>query len=425
MNRTMKLDDLRTKVAVYDPHRWYGVYLGHGGVETFVNQLRAYLQRHRLTDFVTGIRLERGSKREFYFALTFETDVPMLMPDAVKDALDDFLQGRQPIELLSDAESLTKFFGREVKVDAFWQQMTYRRLLREELEDPFAVQEIRDDGAVPDDSADRLLWYLSALGRGRWATFQATCRALGFSEPGDAGRMARRLRLLGHLEVSANGETWSVTPPMQVVAATASGVPLRFATGARTPDAFGLKVPQPLAAPQRLALSGRRGNEPELADPAAAIAGRLPDVDAFIRGLPVVGGVSVATTAFARFDGSAFVPGTFDGNRGFYELTQRSGEPAKAVYFDGETWRSGDWTGLRYLALRDAGDLAPARFDANAWRLALPHDQRPPEAYERVLVLASGLLPRRQGSWWVYENVKPELVHAWAERVETPIAVDA
>src|SRR5690606_17298730 len=116
-----------------------------------------------------------------------------------------------------------------------------------------------------------------------------------------------------------------------------------------------------------------------------------PDVRAYIRSLSQVGGMS-HHISLKRFDGSGFVPTTFDQQPGMYEASSPSGR-TMTLYFDGDAWRRGDWYGLRYLTLFEAGLLMPARYHAATWQLAIPADQRPPELFERPLVLSSGLLP--------------------------------
>jgi len=56
--------------------------------------------------------------------------------------------------------------------------------------------------------------------------------------------------------------------------------------------------------------------------------------------------------------------------------------------------------------------------------MAIPLDQRPPEAYERALVLSSGLVPRRDDAWWLYENVAPTVATRWAEKLEAPLTME-
>lgn len=79
-----------------------------------------------------------------------------------------------------------------------------------------------------------------------------------------------------------------------------------------------------------------------------------------------------------------------------------------------ETWRQGDWYGLRFLALHYSKQTCIVRYDSATARLAIPFSQRWSQLYERVLVLTSGKLPSynttEQNLWLIYENVPLDIV---------------
>jgi hypothetical protein len=301
----------------------------------------------------------------------------------------------------------------ELKIKALGQCLAYRRMRQDTSEDPFradvAVGEAETDSALG-SKAEHLLWYLSSLGGGRWSAFSVACTAL---EVGDlARRLARSLRLLGHLEVSSDGERWSVTPPTCLRVRQPDGTALRFWAGARTAATTGERSLQQ-GGPSRL-LAGETARE-ELVNPAERLAPLLPTLEEYRASLGVVGGVSAVQHKFAKFDGLAFKPVTFEGEPGLYEVTGREGRTLTLLYSQGQ-WLKGDWYGLRYLTLQASGLLLSARYDAERWSLALPADQRPPELFERALVLCSGLLPSRRERWLTYQNVPPSVAQEVAER---------
>lgn len=422
MSQPIRIDALRPKVASTQHVQWYGIFRGFGHTDRFLEELRTYLIRQRLTDVVCGVRLERRARGEFYFVLTYATEAPGILPDEISSAFAEVPLFRNPIGHETDLAALRKVFSSEVDVTALGHCLSYRQLKQDAAEDPFRDVEADDADESEDDRAERLLWYLSAVGHGRWPTFRASCAALGYDGPGDAARLARHLRLLGHLEVTSDGERWGVTRPAVVIAPTPDGEDLRFATGARRVDDAGDRSPQ-RHAPHRLVSVAPPSEDGVIEDPATTLASRLPPVTAFAASLTEVGGVSPSTQRTARHDGVAFHPVAFDGRPGMYEVTGRD-DRTVTLFFDGEHWRRGDWYGLRYLALRAERALMPLRYDAASWRMAIPLDQRPPEAYERALVLSSGLVPRRDNAWWLYDNVAPGVATGWAERLEAPLMVD-
>ncbi len=413
----VRLRDLLTPTQQNAPKvRWYGGYSGRGKADQIIEGLSRYLRQHRLTDTVCGMRVERRPRGEFYFFLTFETDHFGELPPPVSEALEECpLLRSKPVGPYELAD-IEKMVSGELKVKALGQCLAYRRMQAEIADDPFQPAE-----SVPTEADERhnyLLWYLSSLGSGRWATFKAACGALQLAGPGEARQAARALRLLGHIEFSADGEAWSVTAPVRVEAPTPEGLPINFLCGARTPDLTGETTSQP-GGPDRLATADDRFFV-AVHDPAAVLSAHLPNLDAYQKNLSVVGSVSDLQHQFARHDGRAFVRTTFSGEAGLYEVTSNKSRKM-TLHFDGSTWHRGDWYGLRYLTQRDAGRLLPARYNSSSWELALRLDQRPSEIYERTLVLCSGLLPRREGEWLVYSNVTPEAAERTCQRLELPL----
>ncbi len=94
---------------------------------------------------------------------------------------------------------------------------------------------------------------------------------------------------------------------------------------------------------------------------------------------------------------------------GFYEVRTPSQRTIHLLLDSDGKWRSGDWYSLRFFHMYLSGLLTPLEYDAGSWKLAVMADQRPPAVYERVLVLASGLMPTVRNDWEVYENINPDL----------------
>lgn len=459
----MKLNDLRGQKSGKTAQRvrWYGGYRGYGKADVLVEKLSQYLRQHRLTDTVYAVRLEKRARKEFYFFLTFETLWPNQLPDEVQERLDECPLLKTVLGPCEE-DKLSTFLGHEVKVKALGQCLAYRALRLDAAEDPFRA-EVSDLAPEFSNSyggqAEQLLWYLSALGQGRWAALRGACMALGVADR--ARQLARSLRVLGHLEVSADGEHWSVTPPTAFQVSQPDGSVLVYQMGARTPGQAGERTAQRSGPPRltvrlggnldaRLEGGGKEDSEeygeeqdthllpesslfepvpldlalvdPPLIDSALKLCGLLPTLSEYCAGLSVAGGVSTVQHTFAHFDGLRFAPCPFVGEVGLYEVTAKTGQVMTLLYSENR-WLRGEWYGLRYLALHEAGGLLSARFDSVSWRLALPADQRPPELYERALVLCSGLLPQWQGEWLIYANVLPGVASAVCERLGLSLEV--
>lgn len=418
MSRSIRYEDLRQVVGGRTTHfRWYRAYRTYGRPGDVVDSLAAYIRQRRISDTVCAVRVERRARGEFYFFLAFDTEHFGLLPQEVESHLEECPHLQFGINEPYDLDQIKSMVSGEVQVKALGQCINYRRLKREHVEDPF--RQVEDGAGTPSDRGEQLLWYLSSMGDGSWHSFSAAATTLGFAGNGDATRLARALRLLGHMETSEDGQRWGVTPARMVSTPSPDGGVLHFRTGVRRPHADEERTEQAWA-PDRLEACD---DAPELQNPASAIADALPDVRMFLRSLSQVGGMS-HHISLKRFDSTGFVAATFDRQPGMYEATSQSGRTL-TVYFDGNTWRRGDWYGLRYLTLFEAGVLMPARYQTESWQLAVPADQRPPELFERPLVLSSGLMPRRDESWIVYSNVSPEVAERVCGKLCMPLEISA
>ena len=420
----MKISDLRPEFPSSKYVRWYGIYRWAGRTDAFLEDLRSYLTRNSLTDAICGVRLERRARGEFYFALTFETPQLFEIPDDVADKLEGVTLFRSFVGQEHDLSDLKRLFSAEVDVTALGHCLAYRRLKDEAASDPFEVPLNDDVDEMPESThgaAERLLWYLSAVGHGPWQLLRASCSALGSSDSGAIARIARHLRLLGHLELSADGDRWGVTSPAIVEVPQCDGENLRFRTGARNSFTDGERRPQPHAPDMVTAVDDVTSEV--LEHPAADVLTHLPTIGEFAGALQPVGGVSTTAHTLRRHDGLGFVEIVFDGQPGMYEVAARD-DRTMTLFFDGAQWRRGDWYGLRYLSLQAAGVLTPARYDRRTWRLAIPRDQRPPEVFERALVLCSGQVPQRESDWWVYNNIDPAFADRWSDRIAMPLSVE-
>jgi hypothetical protein len=332
----------------------------------------------------------------------------------------------------------------------------------EDVTGPFTFYDLPPLSQASADPApfDRLLTWLSAAGEGRWESFLRVAKALGaVSDLPSARRLYRRLILLGHLDSSRDGRAWSVAPPVLVQAAARPAE--AFWCGSRTsalaralPGSFQSDQPAPQPdgfGPSRwcyrhpnagtdvglaLCTEPPAWQAPAWGGPVAErLAALLPHIDEWSKTLrsddvltapDVAEQWHLASGSFQPQQAFRVEPsGRCSGPTGLYRLTygEDSGSFQLTVFFDAaaETKRQllrGEWYGLRFLALRRGGKYLKAMWrEEGGGLLAVPYRQRWPLLYERALVLATGLLPRRQpeNGLLYYQGIPLALATAVAE----------
>ncbi|HEU5380376.1 MAG TPA: hypothetical protein VFV38_33550 [Ktedonobacteraceae bacterium] len=308
------------------------------------------------------------------------------------------------------------------------------------LMQPLSDRDYGEDFLVRSQSYDHLLFWLSAVGSGSRDIFRRTCQAIGLDTNGIESRHAfRRLRLLGHVESSPNGYRWSVAPSALARIDLSDGGGEFFLCGQRDTGML-QNLRQIAEVEEQPQITGdapaivriRADDEEEFrirlqkasslsqlsieGDVAYRLAQLVPTLTGWVNILEVLDGILPHMFEVKRFHGHTFVDEPFEGKSGFYELWPLEGDrdgttrPKYVLFYDSasQRWIRGDWYGLRFLARQLEGDLCPARYDAASGRLAIPDAWRWPELYERVLVLASGQLPYRNGLWLIYEAISTQ-----------------
>ncbi len=349
-----------------------------------------------------------------------------------------------------------------------WRVPTDSPLAREEAGDPLESPE--PDVPAPSQEADavavlqpepmlavsasgeplerqqRLLFWLSAAGQGSWDIFVRVSNQLGTSNNNaTARRLFRRLVLLGHVESSPDGRSWSATPAALVQLAADST--RAFWCGQRSDSLqrrldqiWPMTAPEPQAggeAPPRLLVSVGGVRDPGVVLKARGLPLRWEGTAAenLVRRLPSLDGwreslLRVPLTppdrprrwhagAYRDEAGFRVVAGRPQGPTGLYRLSygddKSSFELSGFLTEKGEFLR-GDWYGLRFLAAQQTGLSCPARWLMHQDRpiLLVPLSRRWPLLYERALVLASGLLPIHDGDRLCYLDVPLDLVSTLA-----------
>jgi len=315
--------------------------------------------------------------------------------------------------------------------------------------DPFEHYEeldLQDTSTNPEQTLrfDRLLGWLSAASEGSWAAFVRVCQMLQLARDGPTARQVFRcLTLLGHVDGSPDGSRWEIAPPALIIPATDSASV--FWCGQRTlrmlkqlpstwigqrndqpnnqgPSRVLIRLPvgeEPAAVLRTISLTLRWGGAV-----ASRLAEVLPALDEWQATLsPIIGLTNPRKVE--RWQENGYVEdtqfymrdGRYVGESGLYRMTHGEGQHEFQLmcYFDQDRQRllRGDWYGLRFLALQQAGYPCIAHWRTHDDRtvLVVPTEQRWPLLYERALVLASGMLPRRdwRANLLIYDDIPGEL----------------
>lgn len=409
---------------------WYQIILCGGRAEQQLQKIADYVRNQRLSQEVPAVYLEKKAHGQFYVFLAVATDGPTKKSSALNTLIKMLGQDRLAIY---EYDEIKRMVSGKIDTKSFARRLNYTIRFDISPPDPFDLAGPIHSASRPithqTENFNKLLYWLSATGKGNWTNFHATCKVLGMTEP---GRVLRRLRLLGHLEVDGNGQHWQVCPACLVQ----SGPLTYFLAGqrngsllARLKGIAGLtitKTAQPdEAGPETIHLTFTEVGAVEQICRELGLrwAGRaslhhasiLPDVAGLKMLYPTVTVGDTAVYRIERWEAGQFQNNGFDRETGFYRLTHRlateNDPPPINFYYDArdQTWRRGDWYGLRYLAQVADGETVQALYDPTEGCLILPFDQRWPDLYERALVLSSGKLPQRNKDWLYYSDVTLEV----------------
>ena len=434
--------------------RWYAgfSYKGKAKAKQLMELISSQVNDHSLSGLVPLLRIEKGAKNKkmFYFFLGIESDIPGQLPEEVESKL-------MPLEIFKyQIPGKNSFSYEEIRpmVDVAYEVCDYTYPIpyqvKEEAfsENPLDLAPVSENdfrqanSASFSESSERFLYWLSALGSGTWESFKKACNTLNLPEP---KRILRRLKLLGYLETSANGKRWSIAPTALVQIPAKGEVQEFLLLGQRN-----IKLVEELKKyPDIETIHKPRGNAPnciriktensslitsQLSIINAGVASlklaeALPELSAWQQSLTDLQGIvpSLYDWKIWEVNKNDFIQCYFEAKTGMYEMKHREkngkSRPPMTLFYDGETqtWKQGDWYGLRYLAWYYSPEPCRAWYDSANRRFAVPYSQRWPELYERALVLASGLLPYFQtieaNKWLIYENIDRQLMQKLTEKL--------
>lgn len=295
------------------------------------------------------------------------------------------------------------------------------------------------DGSPGDD----LLRWVSEAGAGSWERLRDAC-AYATQKHGVERRpwtLASDLSALGHLDIDWRTRSWSVSPPAinlvpglgLCVVLTGSRpfyVDRRFEEATDDLDVFPFEVPQ---APSPAAKYAKCASV-EVAERVAAGMGALFVIDpatrltAALRPVdeePIDAAPEPLLEEARRFDPATLRWELDHGRRtGLYRIDLH-GRPVHRRLDEYGSWWAIDLSAGQFLALRDRdepvvrwrrpskGD-SPARFDVRR-ELSLPF------LAERALTVSSGLVPRVNGVWRQYGNVRRDIAERIAAALLQPL----
>ncbi len=425
---------------------------GEKHAERFIDKVSNYIRINHLYNMVPVIHIEKKPRGEFFLFMGIESEqdshIPTVLVPLVK-------QIGNPLPDSVDYDEIANMVSGPVVPHDYARRITYWEQPVSPQDDPFdfleeatsSLQEISPDeqGALLENYS-RLLCWLSAAGSGTWPTFKNACQILGLDTNGFESRhILRRLRLLGHLEVSRDGSHWAACPPCLVSIQTKQpqeyfltgrrsrqlleeikglrGVALQFVKqpGNRAPVSVRLRVDSGYTLDEVMGGAGLHILLANAEDASQKLAEILPDLEGWREQLTSVGRFLPSLYKLERFVHGSFVLRDTPEESGMYRLRSHDGssEFSHTLYFHRESrqWLQGDWYGLRFLALRQANVECRAVYHHRSRHLAIPASQRWPDLYERALVLCSGCLAEQRNEWLFFKEIPQRVAQELADKL--------
>lgn len=432
--------------------RWYIAFNTVGSPHDILSRLVQAVRQHQLGDFVVRFCYEKGVRKgQFYVFIGIASEGKGIIPT---ENYNEFHSMIKRLRLRDNGlyvyfDEVQRMVTKELEIHNL-RQIKMLKPSKLPPTDPFnyaSRPSTEKLDANLNESYNKLIYWLSAYGRGTWQQFKTACRELGLDPEGEySRRIMRRLRSLGHVELTKDGQNWFIAPPAIVMTDSDSRQHYTFLAGQRSPILIQelQKVaqvetePQPYSdAPEviRVTFTSQSIVDNFLQDFAKdyhpvymaglagfEIASSLPDLEFWETDLPSLAIVK-ANYTFEQWLSDGFKSIELPKETGLYRLTHTStrfDHPQLTLFYHAESnsWRKGDWYGLRYLMMRRTGETCEFYYDHNLKRLSIPMENRPPDIYERSLVLASGRLPIFRNGQVIFGDVPETLAHMLANKLE-------
>ena len=434
--------------------RYVGV-LAVGRLSQVFDKIHRIVKAQKLTRIIPCVKFEKKARGQFYVFLAVEDSTETHLPSAVATVLQFAgLTGWHSWPLTpEEIQSMTG--GTELETHSL-NALKYNSLWSNDVGDPFDLSNTPSHEEDLDDHSlgeryNRLLYWLSANAEGTWQTFARVCEVLQLAGDTKGARsILRRLILLGYIEISSNGQKWSICPTTLVQCA--AGPEVCFLAGQQTPNLIEQlsahwaieNIPQPgYQGPSCVKVHSNLSTD-LLVDElqvktvgvvSVQLAKLLPDLEGWKAILTSIDRIDTTHYNIEIWNGNQFSPcdtfyernGQYFGESGMYRL--RRGTDANTyqivLYFDepNQRWLRGDWYGLRFLTYDSIGRDFEVAYDSDTNDLLIPLDEHWPLLYERALVLASGSLPGRTENprWLKYSGISSELVQQLTGKLNVSI----
>jgi hypothetical protein len=403
--------------------RWFRGFRTVANKKEMVQAIANTISRYQLQKWVASLRFEKQAQGEFYFFIGFDRLEFGQVPEEIEETLLQLRYFTNPIEDYY-FDQLQNIATGDLEVQRYGQRLRLPSLRMAALEDPFD-QSDDTQNSIDDTHTerwDKLMLWLSALGKGSWETFQRGCQQLQIiSKP---RQVLRTLRLLGHIETFPDGTRWSINP-ITLEGNTEKGYLL---LGRRSDEVLNLlaQYGEVIIKPMEKSPSQVHWRP---ADPNSTLpinnlvytnaintwTEHLPSIEEWQDYLEILPNMDLSRFEARIYDGQNFIPVLRVEESGLYQLFMLNVQtkfPRATLYYDQSKkclYRA-DWYGLRFLTLYTREVLHPVKYDSKKLQLAVLLDQRFPEFYERLLVLSSGKLPKLQNDWLIYSDISPSLM---------------
>ncbi|MBD2394178.1 hypothetical protein H6G11_07885 [Cyanobacterium aponinum FACHB-4101] len=459
------------------------IYLGfcyQGKPSEVIEIISQKVNEYDLTKLIPLLRVEKKDKTkmgkrkkpEFYFFVAIEKGNDTQSERMYQEFQEKLLVLKYFKRNAFKSKGLSIFTHEQIKdmvagktydVLDYTNPIPYETKSKENLvnDNPFEVDNISDNLSTDNNSKNyqKLLYWLSVVGSSSWQLFRKTCQILQLDNP---ARNLRKLKLLGHLETSADGQKIVVNSLTLVQIESNTEEKEFILCGQQNGklinnlEKFGtVKI---IEQPQKNAPSCIKfipDNDIQLQEiieqiknnyylqiyqaglVSRKLADALPHWQEWYENLSSLQGIVTSLYEWRQFYGNIFVECLTPQKTGMYQMFQgtiknsgdnldlSSQKPIRTVFYDADTqcFKQGDWCGLRFLAMKAIQQEIVIKYDEISKRLAIPYTQRLPQLYERSLVLASGILPSYQKTedkniWLIYENISLNLLQTLANKLD-------
>jgi hypothetical protein len=431
--------------------RWYKGFSHQGDPNKLIHLISQKVNEHDFSHFIPLVRIEKkANKKTYYFFIAIDNSLIGELPEQVKKDLMILPCFKFPIKgsPCFTYQDIKAMVGAAHDVIDYTNPIPYNPIKTIQDDDPFDIFSVNNQLSSQNNSPNyqQLLYWLSSVGYGSLDLFKKTCSILGLDEP---KQVLRRLKLLGHLETSIDGKKWSIAPTALVKVQSLDGISEYILCGQQNEKLIeklaklaDIKTLNQFNAPSCIRLKlinitnietiiDKIKNEIGISinnsdNVAQKLAEILPSLVQWKSNLKPLQGIVQSLYDWKCFQNGDFVECPLPEKTGMYQMWDRESKnaPRHTLFYeqDIDTWRQGDWYGLRFIALYYCQHDLIANYNPETLQLAIPHCQRWPELYERALVLASGLLPKyhktdQQNRWLIYENISLDLAHQLTQKL--------